>query len=394
MGNAAPDGRAPGQSASADEPADKDVPAKGDAGSLNGHGPAANGHAPTDAGAAESGVRAGEGVPEPGVPASEDAVEPGARASEGVAEPGVPASEDALEPGVPAEGVLEPGARASEDAAAEPVAVKVSKAGRDLRSAIAVGVALGAVVLVSLLTIRELFIGVVAAAVLVATIELAGALRRAAKIEVALVPVLVGGQAMLWLSWPFGTNGVFVAFVLTVLGCLFWRFRGGSENYLRDVTASIFTLTYVALFATFAALLVEPRDGTARVLCFLIVCVCSDTGGYVAGVLFGKHPMAPSISPKKSWEGLAGSLVAGIIGGALSVYLLLHGHWYLGVPFGVALVITATGGDLVESLIKRDLGIKDMGNLLPGHGGLMDRLDSLLPSAVAAWMLLTLFVPA
>jgi phosphatidate cytidylyltransferase len=378
MGNAAPDGRAPGQSASADEPAGKDVPAKGDAGSPNGHRPAANGHAPTVAGAAESGVRAGEGVAEPGVPASEDALEPGA------AESGVRAGE----------GVLEPGARVDEDAAAEPVAAKVSKAGRDLRSAIAVGVALGAVVLVSLLTIRELFIGVVAAAVVVATIELAGALRRAAKIEVALVPVLVGGQAMLWLSWPFGTNGVFVAFVLTVLGCLFWRFRGGSENYLRDVTASIFTLTYVALFATFAALLVEPRDGAARVLCFLIVCVCSDTGGYVAGVLFGKHPMAPSISPKKSWEGLAGSLVAGIIGGALSVYLLLHGHWYLGVPFGVALVITATGGDLVESLIKRDLGIKDMGNLLPGHGGLMDRLDSLLPSAVAAWMLLTLFVPA
>ena len=277
---------------------------------------------------------------------------------------------------------------------ADGAATKVSRAGRDLRAAIAVGVGLGAVVLVSLLTIRQLFIVIVAAAVVVATIELAGALRRAAKIEVAVVPVLVGGQAMLWLSWPFHTNGIFVAFVLTVLACLVWRFRGGSENYLRDVTASIFTLTYVALFASFAVLLVEPHDGTARVLCFLIVVVCSDTGGYVAGVLFGKHPMAPSISPKKSWEGLAGSLVAGIIGGALSVYLLLHGHWYLGVPFGVALVATATGGDLVESLIKRDLGIKDMGNLLPGHGGVMDRLDSLLPSAIAAWMLLTLFVPA
>ncbi|HEX3779037.1 MAG TPA: phosphatidate cytidylyltransferase [Pseudonocardiaceae bacterium] len=270
----------------------------------------------------------------------------------------------------------------------------MSKAGRDLRAAIAVGVVLGAVVLISLLTVRQIFIGIVAAAVVVSTIELAGALRKAAKIEVALVPVLIGGQAMIWLSWPWHQNGIFVAFVLTVLGCLGWRFRGGSANYLRDVTASIFTLTYVAVFASFAVMLVEPRDGTARVLCFLIVVVCSDTGGYVAGVLFGRHPMAPSISPKKSWEGLGGSLFAGILGGALSVYLLLHGHWYLGVPFGAALVATATGGDLVESLIKRDLGIKDMGNLLPGHGGLMDRMDSLLPSAVAAWMLLTLFVPA
>jgi len=129
------------------------------------------------------------------------------------------------------------------------------------------------------------------------------------------------------------------------------------------------------------------------VLCWLIVVVCSDTGGYAAGVLFGKHPMAPSISPKKSWEGFAGSMLAGAIGGTLSVMLLLHAHWWVGLPYGLALVVCATGGDLVESLIKRDLGIKDMGNLLPGHGGLMDRLDSLLPTAVAAWLLLTAFVP-
>jgi phosphatidate cytidylyltransferase len=270
---------------------------------------------------------------------------------------------------------------------------KSSRAGRDLRAAIAVGVALGAVVLVSLLTVRQVFIGVVAAAVAVSTIELAGALRRSVGIRVALVPVLVGGQAMVWLSWPWHRDGVLGAFVVTILACLVWRFRGGSENYLRDVSASIFTAAYVPLFASFAAMLVEQDDGAARVLCFLIVVVCSDIGGYTAGVLFGRHPMAPSISPKKSWEGFSGSMLAGVVGGALSVALLLHGHWWLGAPFGAALVICATGGDLVESLIKRDLGIKDMGNLLPGHGGLMDRMDSLLPSAVAAWLLLTAIVP-
>jgi phosphatidate cytidylyltransferase len=269
-----------------------------------------------------------------------------------------------------------------------------SRAGRDLRAAIGVGLALGAVVLVSLLTVRQIFIGVVAAAALVATIELAGALRRAAGIRVALVPVLVGGQAMLWLSWPWGRDAVLASFVVTILACLLWRFRGGSDGYLRDVAASIFAAAYVPLFASFAVLLVEPKDGAARALCFLIVVVCSDTGGYTAGVLFGRHPMAPTISPKKSWEGFSGSMLAGVVGGALSVSLLLHGHWWLGVPFGAALVVCATGGDLVESLIKRDLGIKDMGNLLPGHGGLMDRLDSLLPSAVAAWLLLTAFVPS
>ena len=255
------------------------------------------------------------------------------------------------------------------------------------------GILLGALALVSLLTVRQLFIEVVAAAVAVATVELSGALRRAAGIQVALVPVLVGGQAMIWLSWPWHRDGVLASLVVTIMAIMVWRFRGGADGYLRDVAASIFTAAYVPFFGAFASMLVEPKDGAARVLCWLIVVVCSDTGGYTAGVLFGKHPMAPSISPKKSWEGLAGSMVAGAIGGTLSVVLLLHAHWWVGLPYGLALVICATGGDLVESLIKRDLGIKDMGNLLPGHGGLMDRLDSLLPTAVAAWLLLTAFVP-
>nr|WP_236650414.1 phosphatidate cytidylyltransferase [Kutzneria albida] len=257
----------------------------------------------------------------------------------------------------------------------------------------AVGVALGAVILTCLLTVPKLFVAIVAIAVAVSTVELTGALRRGAGIQVALVPVLVGGQAMVWLSWPFERVGLMAAFVVTILACLVWRFGGGVSGYVRDVTSSIFVAAYVPLFASFASMLVVPEDGMYRVLCFLIGVVCSDTGGYAAGVLFGKHPMAPVISPKKSWEGFAGSMLTGMVGGALSVTLLLHGQWWQGVLFGGALVITSTVGDLVESLIKRDLGIKDMGNLLPGHGGLMDRMDSLLPSAVVAWLLLRLFVP-
>ncbi|GDY30598.1 phosphatidate cytidylyltransferase [Gandjariella thermophila] len=272
---------------------------------------------------------------------------------------------------------------------------KVRRAGRNLPAAIAVGVLLGAAVLAVLLTVRQVFLGIIALAVATATVELAGALRRGAGIRVALVPVLVGGQAMLWLSWPFERVGLLAAFVVTILACLLWRFRGGASGYLRDVSASVFTAAYVPMFASFAAMLVVPPDGTARVLCFLICVVCSDTGGYTAGVLLGRHPMAPSISPKKSWEGFAGSAVAGLTAGALAVSLLLPGpgRWWQGLLFGAAIVVTSTMGDLVESLIKRDLGIKDMGNLLPGHGGLMDRMDSLLPSAVVAWLLLRLFVP-
>lgn len=270
---------------------------------------------------------------------------------------------------------------------------RISRAGRDLRAAVLVGLLLGSGVLVALFTVRQVFIGIVAAAVAVSTWELTGALRRGAGIRVALPPVLLGGQAMVWLAWPFGRDGVLVALVSTALACLVWRFRAGAAGYVRDVSASLFTATYVPGFAAFAALLVVPPDGTARVLCFMLGVVASDIGGYAAGVLGGRHPMAPSISPNKSWEGFVGSLVAGGTVGILAVTYLLGGQPWQGMLFGVAIVITATGGDLVESLIKRDIGVKDMGTLLPGHGGLMDRMDSLLPSAVGSWLLLSLFLP-
>ncbi|MFB9908102.1 phosphatidate cytidylyltransferase [Allokutzneria oryzae] len=283
---------------------------------------------------------------------------------------------------------------ASDDVPDGSSAKPASRAGRNLSAAIGVGVGLGAVILLTLLTFRHSFIAVIAAAVAVSTWELAGALRRSGSgITVALLPVLVGGQAMVWLSWPFGRDGVLASFVVTILACLVWRFRGGIDGYVRDVTASVFTAAYVPLFAAFASMLVLPEDGVGRVIAFIVGVVASDTGGYAAGVFFGKHPMAPRISPKKSWEGFCGSLLAGMVAGVLTLTLLLDGQWWQGVLFGIALVVTATAGDLAESLIKRDLGIKDMGTLLPGHGGLMDRMDSLLPSAVVSWLLLSLFLP-
>lgn len=268
-----------------------------------------------------------------------------------------------------------------------------SRLGRDLPAAISVGVALGVVIVASLWFIRELFIVVVAVAVAVATWELAGALRRGGDIKVSLVPALIGGQVMLWLAWPFGALGVVAATATTMLVCLLWRMPDGPDNFLRDVSASMFTVAYVPFFAAFAAMLVLPLDGTQRVLTWMICVVASDVGGYAAGVVAGRHPMAPNISPKKSWEGFAGSLIAGSIAGAICVSELLHGEWWLGAPLGALLVAAATIGDLIESLIKRDLGLKDMGSLLPGHGGLMDRMDSMLPTALVAWVLLSTFVP-
>ena len=267
------------------------------------------------------------------------------------------------------------------------------RAGRNLWAAIAVGLLLGGGILVALFTVRHVFIGIVATAVAVSSWELAGVLRGAG-IRISLPPVLLGGQAMVWLAWPFGRDGILIAFVVTALVCLLWRFPRGADGYVRDVSASVFSATYVGGFAAFATLLVVPEDGAVRVLCLMLAGVGSDVGGYATGVLGGRHLMVPSISPKKSWEGFIGSLLVGTAAGALSVTFLLDGQLWRGVLFGAAIVLTATGGDLVESLIKRDLGVKDMGTVLPGHGGLMDRMDSLLPSAVVAWLLLSLLVPS
>lgn len=269
-----------------------------------------------------------------------------------------------------------------------------SRAGRDLRAALTVGLTLGAGIIAALLTYPKIFIGIVAVAAALSTFELAGALRRGAGIRPALTPVLLGGQAMIWLSWPFGLDGVLIAFAITTLGCLAWRVRLGVDGYLRDVTASVFMSAYVPMFAAFGAMLVIPPDGGFRALCFMIGVVASDTGGYASGVFLGRHPMAPKVSPNKSWEGFAGSVIAGVVAGGASVSLLLSGLWWEGMLFGLAVVCSSTIGDLMESLIKRDLDIKDMGTLLPGHGGLMDRMDSLLPSAVVAWTTLFWLVPS
>jgi phosphatidate cytidylyltransferase len=266
------------------------------------------------------------------------------------------------------------------------------RAGRNLPAAIAVGLALAALITVPLFSpYRALFIVVLAAAVAVGTWETTRALRTLGA-QPPLLPLLLGGVFMVFGAYRSGPAALFTALVLTVLACLVWRLADPAEGFLRDVAAATFTACYVPFLAGFAALLAVPDDGPRRVTAFIAVVVCSDVGGYAAGVLFGKHQMAPSVSPKKSWEGFAGSLTACALAGALFFWLLFDADPLLGLVYGLAVVAVATLGDLGESMVKRDIGIKDMGTLLPGHGGIMDRLDSLLPTAPVAWLLLTAFV--
>ena len=274
-----------------------------------------------------------------------------------------------------------------------PPTKKPGRAGRDMVAAVGVGALLGALILISLLVYRPAFLLVLGAAILTGVVELTRALR-AGSARAPLVPLLVGTVAMIALAWTRGASGLVVAFLLTVLAVLLWRLGDGPEGYLRDASAGVLVALYVPLLAGFAVLLLVPDDGAIRVLVFIATVVGNDVGGFAAGVLFGKHPMAPSVSPKKSWEGMAGSVLACVLVATPIVTLGLGGRWWGGVLVGVALAVSATAGDLGESLIKRDLGIKDMGQLLPGHGGIMDRLDSLLPSAAVAYLLLSVVVPA
>ncbi|WP_420540783.1 phosphatidate cytidylyltransferase [Mycolicibacterium septicum] len=271
---------------------------------------------------------------------------------------------------------------------------KQSRAGRDLPAAIAVGVVLGAMAIGTLLFAPIWWLPLLAVAIAIATHEV---IRRLREHGYALpaIPLLLGGQAMIWLTWPFGAVGLLGAFGGTIVVCMVWRLVGQGldqqpVNYLRDIAATILLATWVPLFAAFTALLIFADHGGARVFTIIVTVVFADIGGYVAGVLFGKHLLARAISPKKSWEGLGGSLVFGITAAVVSVAFLLDKPAWVGVPLGLLLVITGVLGDLVESQIKRDLGIKDMGTLLPGHGGIMDRIDAMLPSAVVGWIVLTL----
>ena len=271
---------------------------------------------------------------------------------------------------------------------------KASRAGRNLPAAIGVGAVLGGIAIWTLLFAPMGWLPVLAVAIPIATYEVVRRLREAGY-ALPAIPLLIGGQAMIWLTWPYGAAGLLGAYGGTIVVCMVWRLVGQGlreqpVNYLRDISAAVLLATWVPLFAGFSALLIFQDDGGIRTFTVIVTVVFADIGGYVAGVLFGKHLMAPAISPKKSWEGLGGSLLFGISAAVLSVAFLLDKPAWVGVPLGLMLVITGVLGDLVESQVKRDLGIKDMGRLLPGHGGVMDRIDAMLPSAVAGWIVLTL----
>ncbi|WP_176697194.1 phosphatidate cytidylyltransferase [Microbacterium sp. 3J1] len=272
------------------------------------------------------------------------------------------------------------------------------RTGRDLVLAILIGLAFGGALLASLLFIKVLFVPFALAAALLGVYELALALRTSGR-RIDIAPQLIAAALLVSLAFFVDEWLVWVVLFISVAFVVVWRLvaqmvaKDGRTygDVLTDAVIGGFVQIYVPFLAAVALILLKQEGGQWWVLSFIAIAVVADTGAYAAGLAFGRHPMAPKISPKKTWEGFAGAVVASITAGVLLAIFLLHLPWWIGVIFGVTILLSATLGDLGESMLKRDLGIKDMSSWLPGHGGLLDRLDSILPSTVPALGLYFLF---
>ena len=284
----------------------------------------------------------------------------------------------------------------SADAASSPQK-DYGRAGRNLPAAVGSAVVLLLAIAGSLFFFKAAFMLIVAAAVVIALWELHGGLRTRA-IDIPEQPLMVGGVVMVVVAYFWGAPALVTATAVTALVTMLWLLRRGVDGFVQNASAAVFTLVYVPFLGSFVALLLAEGghhleanhvdDGVRGIITFILVTIASDIGGYAAGVLFGRHPMAPVISPKKSWEGFAGSALFCVAAGAALVVWVLDADWWIGVVLGLIAVVMATLGDLVESVMKRDLGIKDMGRIVPGHGGLLDRIDSLLATIAPIWLLL------
>jgi phosphatidate cytidylyltransferase len=281
--------------------------------------------------------------------------------------------------------------------ASEPPKKDYGRAGRNLPAAIGSAVVLLVAVALSLMFVKTAFMLIVVAAVVAAVWELHRGLM-AKDMDVPEQPLMIGGTVMVLVAYFLGSDALVTATAVSALVIMLWVLRRGVDGYVRTSAAAVLTLFYLPFLGSFVALMLGEGggwtsgglsdDGVRGIIVWVLLTIMSDIGGYVAGVLFGKHPMAPVISPKKSWEGFAGSVVFTVATGVGLVVWLLDGAWWVGVALGVVACVMAVLGDLVESVIKRDLGIKDMSQIIPGHGGLMDRLDSLLATVAPVWLIL------
>jgi phosphatidate cytidylyltransferase len=273
--------------------------------------------------------------------------------------------------------------------------------GRSLSKSVAVGLLLAAIFLSSLLVYKELFIVLLSVATAIGAWELSSALREK-NWYVPRVPAVVGSVLIMPATYFGGPSIQWLASLAIVAALIVWRtvhlfFERRKANFqtfqrtVRDFGAAAFLVIYLPLTLSFGMLLLRRDDGHWWVLAFVTTVALIDSAGYLFGRIFGRNKLAPGVSPKKTWEGLAASIAFGTVSAVSFTVFLLGGPWWVGIIFAAALILAAVFGDLAESLIKRDLGIKDMSTLLPGHGGMMDRLDSLLPASLMTYLVMVVF---
>ncbi|HRO30644.1 MULTISPECIES: phosphatidate cytidylyltransferase [Micrococcaceae] len=271
----------------------------------------------------------------------------------------------------------------------EAARARKAKAGRNLPAAITVGALLLGGALVGLIWLPVVLAILVVALLLLGVTETASAISRRG-LDVPRIPLWTGAVAMPLGAFAGGAEALVLALLGTVLLILVWAVAEDLPARGESVLVSVFIVMWVPFLLSFAVALLRQEQGNLMVACMLLMVVANDTFGYIVGASFGRHPMAPKVSPKKSWEGFAGSVGGSVVVGTLAVHFLLDHPWWIGSLLGLLTVASATAGDFAESMVKRELNIKDMGSMLPGHGGAMDRLDSLVFSAPVAYMVFAL----
>lgn len=268
------------------------------------------------------------------------------------------------------------------------------RSGRNIGLAVVVALAIGVALILSLVIWKPLFILFGMAMVGLGTAELAGAMRVSGR-DVPRIPTVALGIAVIPIAYFLGPAAQWISLCAAIVGVSLWRLAEAAASRSRpsaravrdDLLAGAFIQLYVTFLGSFTVILAAQPGGELWVLGFIIPVVAIDTGALATGVQFGRTKLAPTISGGKTWEGLAGGAVWGTIAAVLVAIFLLGEPWWLGLIIGPVLLVSATVGDLFESMVKRDLGIKDMSSWVPGHGGILDRLDSILPSGAMMFAL-------
>lgn len=282
-------------------------------------------------------------------------------------------------------------AEPNEEVVAGAAAAINARAGRNLGAATLVGLGLLAVISLSLIFRVEVFVLLIGGAAVAGVWELARAFANKG-IHVPQPPLYVGAVGMVASAWVGGPGALLIALILTVATVLVWRvLDGGGADATRDITVGAFVAVYVPFMLSFLVLTVRISEfGVILVATIIVLVAANDTGGYAAGIWLGKHKLAPHISPGKTWEGVIGSISLTTLVSLVMMVVVIGAPWWAALLLGVIAVAAATLGDLAESLLKRDLGVKDFGSILPGHGGVLDRIDSTLFAAPAGYAIFTL----